>query len=232
MAAQVQVWLEKGATSLAGTINIWFTNMSGFFLNAAGKIPSLFIIFIVFVIALYMFTFSLPVLRSSFLSLFESSSQLKMEQVLLNLRGAVFGYMRAQMIMAAMTYLITFIGLLIIDSDYPMAISVLVMVMEFVPVIGTGLVFIPWAGYQLLIGHTSFALEILVLFTVLTIFRRIVEPKVISDAVGINALSAMISLYVGFELLGVIGLFIGPMVVILVQVMRKAGLLQMNIKLD
>ncbi|WP_261808083.1 AI-2E family transporter [Paenibacillus sp. N3.4] len=104
--------------------------------------------------------------------------------------------------------------------------------MEFVPVVGTGLVFIPWFIYQLLLGHTAMGVGLLILFLVLTIFRRIVEPKVLSDAVGINALAALISLYVGFELMGITGLFLGPLVVIIYQAMRKAGLLKLNIKLD
>lgn len=232
MAQQVQVWLEKGTTSLIETLKDVLTGFSGIFLNAAGKIPSFFIIFVVYVIALYLFTYNLPTLQSSFLSLFETDSRLKMENMLMHLRGAVIGFIRAQTIMAVFTYLITFIGLLLIHAPYPLAISLLVMIMEFVPVIGTGLVFIPWAIYQLLAGHSGFGFEILALFLVLTISRRILEPKVLSDAVGINALSAMISLYVGYELFGVIGLFLGPMSVILVQVMRKAGLLNMIIKLD
>jgi sporulation integral membrane protein YtvI len=232
MAVQIRLWLEQGTASLMGTLKDVLTGISGFFLNLAGKIPSLLILFIVFVIALYLFTYSLPALRKTFLSIFDDQSKGKMEDVLVNLRLAVFGYIRAQLIMAVLTYLVTFIGLLLIRAPYPLAIALLVMVLEFVPVIGTGLVFIPWASYELLVGNTGFGIAISILFLVLTIFRRIVEPKVLSDAVGINSLAALISLYVGFELVGIVGIFLGPMVVILYQALRKAGVLQMNIKLD
>ncbi|MNI48693.1 hypothetical protein D3C73_1032700 [compost metagenome] len=232
MAEQVQLWLERGTSSLTVFVKDALTGISGLFLNMAGKIPNLLILSIVFIIALFLCTFSLPLLRSSFLSLFDAKSQQKMSNVLTDLRLAVIGYMRAQMIMAALTYLVTFIGLLVLGAPYPLAISLLVMMMEFVPVVGTGLVFIPWSGFQLLAGNSSFGMGILILFLILTLLRRIIEPKILSDAVGINALAALISLYVGFELMGVTGLFFGPMVVIVYQVMRKAGLLQMNIKLD
>jgi sporulation integral membrane protein YtvI len=232
MADQIQHWVEQGTASLTRALSDLLSGISAFFLNVAGKIPNLFVLFIVFVVALYLFTYSLPKLRSAFLSMFEMGSRGKMEDVLRNLRLAIFGFIRAQVIMAAFTYVITFIGLLILHAPYPLAISLLVMVMEFVPVIGTGLVFVPWFGYELLIGHTGFGISLLILFLVLTISRRVVEPKVLSEAVGINALAALISLYVGFELTGVTGLFLGPMVVIIYQAMRKAGLLSMDIKLD
>jgi len=232
MASQLQNWLEQGTASLTETLKDLITGISGFFLGIAGKIPNLFIVYIMFVVALYLFTYSLPQLKAAFLGLFEEKSRLKMTEVLDNLRLAIFGFIRAQLIMAVFTYLVTFMGLLLLGAEYPLAIALVVMVMEFVPVVGTGLVFIPWTAYQLLLGHMGFGIGLLVLFLVLTILRRIVEPKVLSDAVGINALSALISLYVGFELVGLVGLFLGPMVVIMYQAMRKAGLLQMNIKLE
>ncbi|MFD0692500.1 sporulation integral membrane protein YtvI [Paenibacillus sp. GCM10027628] len=232
MAPQVQTWLEHGTATLTGALTDVFSGISGFFINVAGKIPNMFIWLIVFVIALYLFMFSLPKLKVAFLSMFEEQSKGKMENVLVNLRGAIFGFIRAQLIMAVLTYLVTFIGLLVLRAEYPLAISLLVMVMEFVPIVGTGLVFIPWFTYQLLVGHTALGIGLLVLFLVLTIFRRIVEPKVLSDAVGINALAALISLYVGFELMGLMGLFLGPLVVIIYQAMRKAGLLKLSIKMD
>ncbi|MBD0382737.1 sporulation integral membrane protein YtvI [Paenibacillus sedimenti] len=232
MAAQVQTWLERGIETLTGTLTDVLSGISGFFLNVAGKIPNMFIWMIGFVIALYLFMFSLPKLKAAFLSMFEEQSKRKMENVLLNLRGAIFGFIRAQLIMAVLTYLVTFIGLLVLRAEYPLAISLIVMSMEFVPVLGTGLVFIPWFTYQLLAGHMAMGIGLLVLFLILTIFRRIIEPKVLSDAVGINALAALISLYVGFELMGIMGLFLGPLVVIIYQAMRKAGLLKLNIKMD
>lgn len=232
MAAQVQTWLERGTETLTSALTSILSGISGFFLNTAGKIPNLFMLLIVYVIALYLCMYSLPNMKVAFLSIFEKKSKDKMEHVLTYLREAIFGFIRAQLIMAIFTYLVTFFGLLILRAEYPLAISLLVMVMEFVPVIGTGLIFIPWIIYQLLLGYTGMGIGLLVLFLILTIARRIVEPKVLSDAVGINSLAALISLYVGFEWLGLAGLFLGPLVVIIYQALRKAGVLTYNIKLD
>ncbi|MGO4497917.1 sporulation integral membrane protein YtvI [Paenibacillus sp. 2RAB27] len=232
MAAQVQMWVERGTETLTGALTSILSGISGFFLNMAGKIPNLFMLLIIYVITLYLCMYNLPNLKVSFLSMFETKTKDKMENVLTYLREAIFGFIRAQLIMAIFTYLLTFIGLLVLRAEYPLAISLLVMVMEFVPVIGTGIIFIPWIIYQLLLGYTSMGIGLFVLFLVLVILRRIVEPKVLSDAVGINSLAALISLYIGFEWLGLAGLFLGPLVVIIYQALRKAGVLKLNIKLD
>jgi predicted PurR-regulated permease PerM len=89
---------------------------------------------------------------------------------------------------------------------------------------------VPWAVYQLAIGDAYIGVGLLLLFLVITVVRRIIEPKILGDAVGIGALSALISLYVGYELVGVIGVFLGPIVVIVFMAMRKAGLFDFKIK--
>lgn len=232
MAAQVQSWVERSTETLTGALTSILSGVSGFFLNMAGKIPNLFILLIVYVIALYLCLYNLGSMKAAFLSIFETKTREKMEHMLIYLREAIFGFIRAQLIMAIFTYLLTFIGLLILRAEYPLAVSLLVMVMEFVPVIGTGIVFIPWIIYQLLVGYTGMGIGLFVLFLVLIILRRIVEPKVLSDAVGINSLAALISLYIGFEWLGFAGLFLGPLVVIIYQALRKADVLKFNINLD
>ncbi|MGG1556209.1 sporulation integral membrane protein YtvI [Paenibacillus ferrarius] len=232
MAAQVQSWLEKGTETLTGALTSFLSSVSGFFLNMASKIPNFFLLMLIYVIALFLTLYSLPNMKAAFLSMFEETARVKMERVLSYLREAIFGFVRAQLIMALFTYIVTFIGLLVLRADYPLAISMLVMIMEFAPIIGTGLVFIPWMLYQFLVGHTAMGIGLLVLFLVLSIMRRIIEPKVLSDAVGINSLAALISLYIGFEWFGFAGLFLGPLVVIIYQSLRKSGVLHFNFKLD
>jgi sporulation integral membrane protein YtvI len=154
------------------------------------------------------------------------------DKVLVNLRSSVFGFLRAQLILSAMTYIIALTGLLILDVDYPLAIALLTVIVDILPILGVGSALVPWATYSLITGNTFLAVGLLILFVVITIIRRIVEPKVLGDAVGISALAALVSLYVGFKIFGVIGLFLGPIIVIIYQAMRKVGLLQFKIKLE
>jgi predicted PurR-regulated permease PerM len=48
---------------------------------------------------------------------------------------------------------------------------------------------------------------------------------------GISPLAALVSLYIGFKLLGFVGLFLGPALVILYDALRKVGIIQINFKL-
>lgn len=219
-------WLGRigGAlTQLAG-------NISRSFLGFASGIPNMFIFFIVFLVAVYLFTMSLPMMKLSFLSLFEDKSRQQVEEVLESLRKSVFGFLRAQLLLSMLTYILSFAGLLIIGTGYPLAIALLIVVVDILPILGTGSVLIPWAIFQLLVGDIYTGVGLILLFLVITVVRRVVEPKILGDAVGIGALSALISLYVGYALVGVVGVFLGPIVVIVFMAMRKAGLFDFKIK--
>ncbi|MFC5468376.1 sporulation integral membrane protein YtvI [Cohnella suwonensis] len=222
--------LEQWLSNITGALGQLSTKLSGILFGFATGIPDFFIFFIVFLVAVYLFTLSLPVMKSSFLSLFEDKSKLQVEEVLASLRQSVFGFLRAQFFISMITYLMSFVGLLLIGTGYPLAIALLIVIVDILPILGVGSALIPWAIYRIVIGDMYTGIGLVILFLVITVVRRIVEPKILGDAVGIGALSALISLYVGYELVGVVGVFLGPIVVIVFSAMRKAGLFDFKIK--
>ncbi|WP_020615966.1 sporulation integral membrane protein YtvI [Paenibacillus daejeonensis] len=231
LSPETVVQLERWMSSFSSSVTGMVSTISVSFVNFAAGIPGLFIFFIVFLVAVYLFSFSLPAIKSTFLSFFDDSSRVQVDVVLQNLRSSIFGFLRAQLALSAMTYLISLIGLLILNIKYPLAIALLIVLVDILPILGTGSILVPWAGYLIATGESSTGMGLIILFLVITVIRRIVEPKVLGDAVGISALAALISLYAGFKLVGIVGVFLGPLVVIIYMAARKAGLFQVKIKL-
>ncbi|MEF3302307.1 sporulation integral membrane protein YtvI [Paenibacillus sp. GYB003] len=232
VAAQLQYGLEHGVQTLTNSLSSIIGGVTGYFLNAAKAVPTLFVAFVVFMVALYLTSFSLPLLKTRFLGLFEDKSRDKISNVLGNLRNSMVGFLRAQIILSALTYLVSLVGLLILRVDNPFGLALLIIIVDVLPILGTGSVIVPWAAYVFIKGEVSLAIGLLALFIVITIFRRIVEPKILGDSIGIGALPTLVGLYVGFKLMGVVGLFLGPILMILYKEMRKVGLLQFKIKLE
>lgn len=232
LATQVQDWVQNGVNMLTDALSGIALSVSGFLLNAAKAIPGMFIWSIVFIVALYLLTMGLPQLKESFLSFFEERSQNKLSTVLDNLRSAIFGFLQAQLILALLVYVMSLIGFVILGVTYPMAVALLVVLVDILPILGVGSALVPWGIFSLITGNTFLGIGLIVMFLVITVVRRIVEPKVVGDAVGIGALPALASLYIGFKLVGVVGLFLGPIVIIIYQAMRKVGLLSIKFKLE
>ncbi len=238
---QAQDMLNGISPGLADSLTEFMSNISSYvqslvnsvsstFLSFAKTLPNLFVTFIVFCVAVYLFAFSLDTMRERVLSLFDETSQSQVNEVLLSLKKSIFGFLRAQLILSLFTYVITLLGLLILGINYPLAIALLVTIVDILPILGVGSVLVTWSVYLLATGDVFTGLGLIFLFILITVIRRVLEPKVIGDAVGIGALPALVSMYVGFKLVGVIGFFIGPLVVIIYSAMRKAGLFQIKIK--
>ncbi|NBI28236.1 sporulation integral membrane protein YtvI [Chengkuizengella marina] len=229
---QYTTWINKGIDVLTTTIPKVITQIS----TIASKFPNiffdLFIDYIVFSVAVYLFSFSLPMMKKSFLSIFDEKWRDNVDNVLMNLRSSIFGFIRAQVILSSLTYIVALTGLLILGVDYALVIALLIIFVDLLPILGTGSFIMPWAVYNFIIGNIFVGIGLVILFLAITVFRRIVEPKILGKSIGIGALSALISLYIGFKLMGLAGLFLGPLVVILYQAMRDEGLIRIKIKFD
>lgn len=228
VAANIRLYAMDQVRSLQGMVG----QLSGYTFDVLVALPGLLIFFIVFFVAVYLFSFSMTTIQQSFLSLFEEKSRPKVAEVLLNLRNAIFGFIRAQFILSLLTFLLAFVGLLILDVRFALAISFLIVIVDILPVLGTGSVLVPWAAYTAFMGDVGLAIGLVVLFVIITAFRRTVEPKILGEQIGIGALPTLISMYVGFELIGAIGLILGPIVIIIYQAMVKVGLLKIKIRLE
>lgn len=225
-------WAASGMMSLTDSLSGILTGLSGYLIGAAKMLPNVFIWFIVFMVALFLFTMNMSGLKEGFLSFFDDKSKPKVAMVLEDLRKAIFGFLQSQIILCAIVYAMSLAGFLILGVGYPLAVALLVVLVDILPILGVGSALIPWALFRLAAGDMYMGVGLIIMFVVITIVRRIVEPKVLGDAVGIGALPALISLYVGFKLVGVVGLLLGPIVVIIYQAMKKVGLLHIKIKLN
>ena len=63
------------------------------------------------------------------------------------------------------------------------------------------------------------------------VIRSVVEPKVMGTQIGLKPLPTLISMFVGFKLFGLIGLFLGPLLVILITTAYEAGIIRFNFKI-
>ena len=82
--------------------------------------------------------------------------------------------------------------------------------MELIPMIGSGAAYFVLAALQFLLGNPQQGLQLLILTLALQLLRRILEPKLMSDSIGISPLQSLIGMFVGMRVGGIIGLIGGP----------------------
>lgn len=140
-----------------------------------------------------------------------------------DLQKALFGYMRAQLILVSLTALVVIIGLLVLRVDYAITIGLLTGLADLMPYLGTGAVMVPWILYVFFAqGNLFLGIGLSVLYGVIVIARQIMEPKVLASSVGLDPLATLIAMFVGLKLFGLLGLIIGPVSLILISAFYRA----------
>lgn len=74
---------------------------------------------------------------------------------------------------------------------------------------------IPWAIICALNGDINLGIAIIILLIIMSVIRQILEPKLVSKNIGVHPIFTLIAMYTGFKIIGVIGLLVGPIVLII-----------------
>lgn len=126
-------------------------------------------------------------------------------------------------------FLMTFadfsIGFLILRIPYAILIGLLVVVMDIMPVPGTGLVLLPWAVIAAFMKKFTLAIGIALLYIIITVIRNTVEPKLVGKQIGLHPLATLISMFLGMQLFGIVGLFAFPVLLSLLVQLRRDSIL-------
>ncbi|MFB4165781.1 sporulation integral membrane protein YtvI [Alteribacillus sp. JSM 102045] len=195
------------------------------------SIPGYLVTFIVYLIALFLFMLELPRLKKNMYSFMKESTAEKFKFMTARLSTVILGFFKAQLLLSIIIFVVSLIGLYIIAPEVALFMSLIIWLIDFIPIIGSIIVLAPWALYCLITGDTLLGTQLFILAGLLLVIRRTVEPKVMGHHIGLSPLATLISLYIGLTLLGVIGFIFGPLAVIAFSSAREAGIIKMNFKI-
>lgn len=134
------------------------------------------------------------------------------------------GYFKAILFLVSITFVEVLIGLSILRVEYVVLMAVLIGLADAIPLFGTSIVYVPWIVLNLFTGNVPLAIGLLVLWAIGFIIRQFLEPKIIGKQIGLHPLVTLISIYVGLSIFGLIGVFVGPISLIVIKNLQNAGL--------
>lgn len=134
--------------------------------------------------------------------------------------GSIRKILGAYMLIMCMSFVELSIGLLILNIPYAVGIALLIAVIDIMPVLGTGLVLIPWAIIAAVLGKYRTAIGVALLYVIMLVVRNIVEPKLVGKQMGLHPVATLISMFLGLEMFGILGLFGFPIALSLYFKMR------------
>ncbi|PLT31262.1 sporulation integral membrane protein YtvI [Peribacillus deserti] len=223
----IEETMEKGISGL----EVFFQKLVQNIIGLVTLIPGFLIEFLIYLVALFLFSLELPRIKRGIKEFLKPETSKKLSLVFNDLTKAGIGFFKAQIILSIVTFAMASIGLWILKAPYILLLSILIVFVDILPILGTGSVLVPWAVISLLQGHQGLGIGLIVLFMTITVVRRIIEPKIYSTNMGLSPLAALISLYLGFKLIGFVGLFLGPALVIVFDTLKRAGAIRFHFKI-
>ncbi len=136
---------------------------------------------------------------------------------------AVGGYFMAQFKIMGVIAAILFVGFLILDVEYATLLALIIAFLDFIPFLGTGTAIWPWAAFQLATGDYYMAIGLMIIYLICLLVHQLLQPKFVGDTVGMDPLTTLIFMFIGYRISGVLGMIIAVPIGIILINLQKAG---------
>ena len=126
-------------------------------------------------------------------------------------KDAVFGWLKAQLKLSSITCAIVLVGLLLLRIPFAPVWAVGIALVDAVPLLGTGIVLIPWALISLMQQAPLRAVGLLCTYLCAVVTRTVLEPRLVGRHLGLDPLVTLLFLYLGYRFWGIFGMLLAPM---------------------
>ncbi len=203
--------LFSGGSSLLERAFRYVLSLAG---NLLTRVPDSALTLGTGVISAFMFSARLPRIRRWLLRRFPREKIKPLLGTLGQIRSAVGGWLIAQIRLTGMTMLILLAGLWILRVPYALLWAVGISLLDALPVLGTGTVLVPWALVRFLQGDRAGMAGLLGIYVVISLTRSVLEPRLVGRQLGLDPLVTLFSLYAGYKLWGLGGIFFAPLLAV------------------
>ena len=205
----------------------WIQQLVAMLLRLIKKLPKLITILLISLIATFFISRDKNLILETCLAPVPDEWEQKITRLQEEIINAAVGFIRAQMILISITTLIAITGLLVLGSNYALVAGLSAGLLDLIPVIGPGMLFMPWIIYNFIAGNSSFALSLILLYIIITTVRQLSEAKIVGESIGVHPLATLVAMYLGIQLFGISGVFIGPAVVVVLRAVFKADIVSL-----
>jgi len=215
--------IQNVGTNIGTTVGTFLKNLFGNIPNIISWFPNAATVLIFSLLATFFISKDWYRLSAMGGKLLPEKAKRSGKTVFVDLKKALFGFIKAQATLISITTVIILIGLLILRVDYAITIALATGIVDILPYLGTGAVFVPWITYAAISGNTGLAIGLGVLYIIVLVQRQIMEPKILSSNIGLDPLATLIALFVGFKLIGFLGLIVGPVSLVIITTLYRAN---------
>lgn len=213
------------------SVSVMLARAAEYVTDKAMGAPGFFLALVMFLMATYFLSADYPYLRTRIIQQLDEGVLRSLGDIKKVAVAAFGGYLKAQILLSAGVFLILLGGFLLTGQSYAFLLALGLAVLDFIPLLGSGTVMVPWALIAFVTRDYPGAISIMVIWGVIALFRRVAEPKIVGDQTGLSPVVSLISIYVGMRLGGVPGMILGPIFTLVVLNLAGLGMFH-SLRLD
>lgn len=145
------------------------------------------------------------------------------QRIALNFKNTIKQLFKAQFILMFITIGIVYIGLIIFQVPHPLTLALVAGLVDFIPYIGTGIIFVPWIFYSFITDQFPMTIQLTSLYMIIIVTRQVFEPKILASHFGVPPLLLLIGLFLGFQLWGALTILITPAIIAFIKALHSSG---------
>lgn len=212
--------IQNSTGDLLQTASNWLRNSLTGLIDLVTSLPSIAICIGITIVALYFICVDKIYILDQIEHHLPKIWVRKIGKHLKDLIQTLGGYLKAEATLILVSFIISLIGLYILqfagfNIQYPLLMALFIGFVDALPILGSGTVMIPWAIICAINGDLNLGIAIIVLLIIMSIIRQLLEPKLVSKNIGVHPIFTLIAMYTGFKIIGIMGLLIGPIVLII-----------------
>jgi len=177
---------------------------------ALAKTPDFALFVLTAVLSSFMLTAKLPELGVLWRKKLPPLWQTRLRRLAGRIGQTLGAWCKAQCKLIFISFLVVTAGLVILRVEYPILFSLLIALVDALPVLGSGAVLIPWGLLRFLQGDTVRGTGLLVLYGAAALLRTALEPRLLGRQMGLDPLLTLLSIYGGYHFLGIWGMILFP----------------------
>ena len=224
----VQAVLDKFGTEISQKfsegLNIQYTPMVQKAGDFAKSLPNVFIAIIVFILSLYFMVTDAQRISRFINHLIPKKMIEGFERLKFEIKRYLGGYVKAQLIIMSIAFCVMFIGFTILKVDYALLIALGIAFLDALPFFGSGAALWPWSLVSFLMGNPRRGVGLIIIYLVVIFTRQMIEPKIVSNKIGMYPIFTLMAMYVGYKLFSIGGMILGPLTLMLIISFYRAGI--------
>lgn len=204
------------------TIANYIAELSNSFFIFAKSLPDLIINFVFVCLFAILFTLKGNNIRENLDKTFNNKKRKNdIYLIFVKLKNILSGYISAQLKLLLITFIIVFIGFNIINIEYIFLMSIIISILDMLPVFGTGTILGPYAVISFISGEYKIGIGCVIIYLITFIVRRAIEPKLVGESVGVSSLFSVFCMFIGYRIMGLIGLVLGIPIGVIILYLYK-----------